>query len=294
MRKILILGIVVVFNIIILTGLTIAQEKKTEETGEIPEWLKRTSYGISIESDQKPRVYIETVQPLYQGFDKANTIFTHGRMTFQDERGTYSLGLGYRRLLSEELLGGFNTFFDYQDLNKHYRTGFGLEAIGKRLEGRLNTYFGLSPTRKIWESATSAQYEKVVDGFDMELGGPVPYLPWLKLFGSYYHYDFKKFSDMNGWKMRGEIKPFKCLTINLETYDDNKGEQEYRLDTRFSLAFDNFTLGSILSAFKLAKEPYPEVDLRDRTLDRVERNFNIQVEKWVETAGMTIEIGRGD
>jgi hypothetical protein len=239
-------------------------------------------------------VYIETVQPLYQDFDKSNTVFTHGRMTFQDERGTYSLGFGYRRLLSEELLAGANTFFDFQDLNKHYRAGFGLEAIGKKLEGRLNTYFGLSPTRKIWETATAAQYEKVVDGFDMELGGPIPYLPWLKLFGSYYYYDFKKFSDMDGWKIRGEIKPVECLTVNLEVYDDNKGDTEYRVDGRINLAFNDFTLGSLLSAFKLAREPYPEVDLRERTLDRVERNFNIQVEKWVEGATATIEIRRGD
>ncbi len=292
MKKMLFLGIIFVFSMITLTS---AQAVETEEADSIPDWLKRTSYGISIETDQKSRVYIETVQPLYQDLDKIDTVFTHGRITYQDKRGTYSLGLGYRRLLfDEELLAGINTFFDFQDLNKHYRTGLGLEAIGKRLEARLNTYFGLSPKRTIWQTTTAASYEKVVDGFDLELGGPVPYLPWLKLFGSYYQYDYKKFKDMEGWKLRGEIKPFKCLTVNLETYDDNKGTREYRIDTRFSLAFDSLTPASIISAFKLADEPFPEVDLKERTLDRVERNFNIQVEKWVEGATATIEIKRGN
>ena len=291
MKK-LFLGIIFVFSVITWTAV---QAAETEEAGSIPDWLKRTSYGISIETDQKPRVYIETVQPLYQDPDKIDTIFTHGRITYQDKRGTYGLGLGYRRLLfDEELLAGINTFFDFQDLNKHYRAGLGLEAIGKLLEGRFNTYFGISPKRTIWSSSGTARYEKVVDGFDIELGAPVPYFPWLKLFGSYYQYDFKKFKDKEGWKLRGEIKPLKCLTINLETYDDNKGPREYRIDTRFSLAFDSLTPASIISAFKLTEEPFSEVDLKEHTLDRVERNFNIQVESWIESATTTIEIKRGD
>lgn len=297
-RKLLFLIPVVLVLLVFNFALLLAKEKeKSESNPDIPEWLKRTNYGIYIESDQKPRIYLETVQPLYQSLDQIDTIFTHDRISIQDERGTYSAGLGYRRLLFDEnLLAGINTFFDYQDLHQHYRTGVGLEAIGKKLEARLNSYFGLSPTRMVQETTTSKTYEKAVDGFDMELGGPVPYLPWLKLFGSYYQYDFKKFKDMEGWKARGEIKPFKFITINLETFDDNKGDREYRMDTRFNLAFDNFTIGSILSALKLAREPYPDVDLKERTLDRVERNFNIVVEKYSESkiGGATMEIRRGN
>lgn len=270
-----------------------AQDK--EGSSDIPEWLKRIDYSISIESDQKPRVYIETVQPLYQSMDKKNTLFTHDRISIQDERGAYSAGLGYRRLmLDDNLLAGINTFFDYQDLHRHYRQGAGLEAITKRLEARINSYFGLSPRRIVGETATAQTYEKAVDGYDVELGGPVPYLPWLKLFGSYYYYNYKQFSDVDGWKIRGEIKPFKFITLNLETFDDNKGGQEYRMDTRFNLVFDDFTAQSILSAFKLAKEPYPNVNLQERLLDRVERNFVIQVEKWQEAGNALIEIRRGN
>ncbi|MCX7927429.1 MAG: inverse autotransporter beta domain-containing protein [Candidatus Omnitrophica bacterium] len=290
-RKKVVIMSCLIFCILILMKDFVNAE--TKDNSQVPEWLKRTSYGINIDSSQKPRIYIETVQPLYQDEDKIDTFFTHGRINIQNERGIYNLGLGYRRLLTEEFLAGINTFFDYQDLHNHYRTGFGLEAIGKRAEARLNTYFGLSPTRKVKETASSTQYEKAVDGFDVELGGPVPYLPWLKLFGSYYQYDFKKFKDMQGSKIRSEIKLIKCLTINLETYDDNKGEREYAMDTRFNFAFDNFSFKDFLSAFKLENEKYKEVNLRDRTLDRVERNFNIQVEKWAEVTGMTVEIGRG-
>jgi len=261
--------------------------------GEMPEWLKRTDYGISVETDQKPRVYLETVQPLYQSEDKASTFFTHDRITLLDERGTYSAGLGYRRLMNDEkLLAGINSFFDYQDLHRHYRAGVGLEALTKTWEFRTNSYIGCSPERVVEDSASATSYEKAVDGFDAELGGPVPYLPWLKLFAQYYYYDYKKFKNMAGNKLRAEIKPFKFFVCNLETYDDNKGDREYIMDARFSLAFDNFTPKSIFSAFKADKEAFPDVDLKERALDRVERNFNIQVEKWKDVAGMTIEVGR--
>ncbi|MCX5693536.1 MAG: inverse autotransporter beta domain-containing protein [Candidatus Omnitrophica bacterium] len=272
---------------------TESSKAESENTIEIPDWLKRISYGVNIETDQKPRIYIETVQPLYQSVDKINTFFTHDRVSIQNDRGTYSAGLGYRRLLfNENLLAGVNTFFDYQDLHQHYRQGLGLEAITKTLEFRTNAYFGISPKRLVEETGATKVYERAVNGGDIEVGGPIPYLPWLKLFGSGYHYDFREFKDMNGWKARGEIKPFKFITINLETYDDNKGEQEYRMDTRFTLAVDDFTPKSILSAFKLAKEPFPDVDLKERTLDRVERNFTIQVEKWSDN-GNIVEIRRG-
>ena len=276
---------------------TFVKNEKTEEatssTNSVPDWLKRTSYGIYIETHQKPRIYLETVQPLYQSLDKVDTFFTHDRISIQDERGTYALGYGYRRLMFDDnLLAGINNFFDFQDLHKHYRTGVGLEIISKILELRANSYFRLSPKRTVAETTNSTTYERVANGGDVELGAPLPYLPWVKVFGSYYRYDFRKFKDMQGWKMRGEIKPFKFITINLETYDDNKGDREYRMDTRFNFVFDDLTFKSIFSAFKLNKEAYPDVDLKKRTLDRVERNFNIQVEKWVETGGMALEIGR--
>lgn len=274
---------------------TETKDKETSQSKSIPEWLKRINYGIVIETDQKPRVYFETVQPLYQSLDKINTIFTHDRISIQNGMGAYSGGLGYRRLMfNENLLAGINTFFDYQAFHRHYRQGVGFEAITKTLEARANAYFGISPTRIISEGAGATDYEKVVNGGDVEIGGPLPYLPWIKIFGSYYRYDFKKSDAMQGWKARGELKPYKFIVINLETYDDNKGSQEYRMDTRFSLAVDSFSPKSILAALKPTCEPYPDTDLRQRTLDRVERNFNIQVEKWKVSGNTVIEIRRGD
>jgi len=268
-------------------------EKDESFESKIPEWLQRTEYGFTLQTGIKPNFYLETVQPLYQSDNKTNTFFTHDRITVEDGRGKYSLGLGYRRLFKNEtVMGGINTFFDYQDLHRHYRQGIGLEAIGKIFEARVNSYFALSGKRLIEEDTSQSTYERAADGYDVEIGCPIPYLPWIKIFGSYYNYDFKKSADMEGWKLRGELKPFKCVTINLETYDDNKGSTDTRIDCRFKLAFSDFTFSDLLSNFQLDEKPFPDRDLKEHTLDRVERNFEIQVERYIEKGGVTIEVGR--
>jgi hypothetical protein len=301
MRKQKTLFLLLIFLIISILGiggpLLKAEEKKKEgPEPKIPEWLKRTNYSVYIENGQKPRIYFETVQPLYQSSDKVNTFFTHDRISIQEERGTYSAGLGYRRLLFDDnLLAGINTFFDYQDLHKHYRQGLGLEAITKMLEARSNFYFALSPKRLVEDTPGAYIYERAANGIDMELGGPVPYFPWLKIYGGSYIYDFKMSKDMVGWQLRGEIKPYKFMTINLMTRNDNKGTPEYILDGRMTFAFDDLNPKNILSAFKFPDKPYPNADLKKRTLDRVERNFNIVVEKWSQSkaGNVIVEIKRG-
>lgn len=256
----------------------------------IPDWLKRTTIGAVMESSQKPRYYVETIQPLYQTGDKKDTVFTHLRASGQDGYGTYSAGLGYRRLvLDNNLMLGINTFFDYQDPYRHYRQGVGLEAIGKYYEARVNGYFALSPARLVKPST----YEAARNGYDVEFGVPVPYLPWMKIFASHYWYDFREGSDLEGWKGRAELKPLSFLTVNVETYNDNKGPQEWRGDVRMALWVDSFAPKDVFAALSSSfQSALPNVDLKDRTLDRVERNFKIETERWTETGGFSVQIGR--
>jgi hypothetical protein len=117
-------------------------------------------------------------------------------------------------------------------------------------------------------------------------------VPWLKVYGSGFWYDFDKFDDKYGWKSRLEANLNKALRLEFYTWDDNKGSEEYGGRLRCYLAFD--TLSDIREAFKLSGEAFPKKDLKKQTLIPVERNFDIVVEKWSESAGMTIEIGRGN
>jgi hypothetical protein len=98
---------------------------------------------------------------------------------------------------------------------------------------------------------------------------------------------------MKGWKVRGEIKPFQGFALNLTIHRDNKQESWYQADLRVNLLVKDFRLKSIASAMHTAAEP-PAPSLDTRALDRVERNFNIQVERWSETTGALLWAGNVD
>jgi hypothetical protein len=59
---------------------------------------------------------------------------------------------------------------------------------------------------------------------------------------------------------------------------------------RFNLAFDR--LVDFRDVFMLTDEPFPERDLTEQTLIPVERDFDIVVEKWTDSAGFVVEVGR--
>ena len=261
---------------------------------ETPEWLKRVEFSFQYESDKKPTFYFQTVQPIYQSLDKIDTFFYQPRISLRGGDLTYSVGVGYRKLLSENLLLGANIFGDYQDLHEHGRVGVGFEAIGQILEARLNGYFGVTSKRIVEDTLISITYEKVADGLDFEIGAPIPYLPWLKLYTSGFWYDFDKFQDKYGWKTRLEAKLSKALCLEFYTWDDNKGEQEYGGKVQVNLAFDR--LRDFKDVFKLAKEPFPKKNLEEKLLMPVERNFDIVVEKWSESkiGNITVEVGRAN
>lgn len=259
---------------------------------EIPDWLKRIEISAQYETDKHPVFYFQMVQPLYQDVDKTNTFFYQPRISLKAGDLTYNLGVGYRRLASENLLWGINLFGDYQDLHEHGRLGLGFEALGQVLEARLNSYFGITTKRVVEDSDTATIYERVADGLDFELGSALPYLPWLKFYGSGFWYDFDKFSDKKGWKARLEATPSDYLRLEFYTWDDNKGEQEYGGRIRCNIPFD--TISDLKGAFKIAEESFPKKDLRKQVLIPVERNFDIVVEKWSESASMIVEIGRNN
>ncbi len=78
--------------------------------------------------------------------------------------------------------------------------------------------------------------------------------------------------------------------LEFYTWDDNKGRQEFGGQLRYSVAFN--TWKDIRNAFKVADTPFPHKDLAEELLVPVERNYDIVVEKWITTKGLTVEAGR--
>jgi len=272
---------------ILLTALRVSWSEE-----EVPDWVKRVEFSGQWETDQKPTVYFQTVQPLYQDDLKENTIFVQPRVSYQNEHYTFNMGVGYRRLVSENLIFGINVFGDFEEEHDHGRTGVGIEALGQVLEFRFNSYIGVTEQREIAQhpASNSTTLERVANGIDYELGAPVPYLNWLKIYGSGFYYDFNNFNDRKGWKTRLEANLNENLRLEFFTWDDNKGDQEYGGRLRFDVSFG--TLSDIFGAFKFSEDPYPKRDLKEDLLIPVEREHNIVVEGFVRSTGLIVEAGR--
>lgn len=278
-----------------------AQEKQTlksdrEANQDVPDWVKRTNFAVTVGSNEKPKYFFETIQPLLDTQHRDVVFFNQLRISEKSSRPLYNVGFGLRKIFNEEYLLGINSFYDYQDLHKRSRGGVGLETISNRgLEARVNSYFAISREHLVSEDAANSYYEKVANGLDGELGLPLPYLPFLKIYGGGYWYNFDHFKNKYGWKGRLEFTPVKYSRIDFEIFDDTKIDNpEYRVEGAVSLAFTSFALRDIIKDIRGEKEPYPKINLRDKVLDRVVRDFDITVIKSQKskTTGFTVEAGR--
>lgn len=273
-----------------------ASQAPVEEGFDIPDWVKRTNIAVEAGSDEKPSYFLETIQPLLGTQNEDLVFFNQSRISSTDSRPTYNLGLGLRKIFKEKYLLGVNTFYDYQDLHKHSRGGVGFEAINDLgLEARVNTYIAISGRRLVAEDATNSYYEKVANGLDWELGSPLPYLPFLKVYGGGNWYNFEHFKNKYGWEARLEYTPVKYSRLDFKVFDDTKRDDVgYSFEGAITLAFSSFRLRDIIQDIKGAKEAYPKVNLQDRVLDRVVRDFDITVIKSTKSraTGLTVEGGK--
>ena len=75
---------------------------------------------------------------------------------------------------NDNLILGTNLFYDHELDYDHQRASVGIEAISSVGSLRLNQYYGLSNKKKGLNDVN----EEALDGQDIEVGAPLPYLPW--------------------------------------------------------------------------------------------------------------------
>ena len=129
-----------------------------------------------------------------------------------DERYTGNLGFGTRRLSDDKnLLTGLNLFFDYDD-EENARGSVGVEVKNAVLQFTSNYY------KKI---DNGTEFEKVLDGYDIQLTSQVPYLHWANVFANSYKWYGVDRGDIEGKKYGSEL--FLTPSLNLEmAYDDKR------------------------------------------------------------------------
>lgn len=261
-----------------------------------PEAVKNWEFGVNVDEDEKPRYFADMILPVFLNDIEDRTFFFEPRINNMNSEVLLNFGLGYRQLVNDrKLLLGTNVFFDYDSHLSHYRLGSGLEVLGSGVELRANGYWGLSLARTVETANNTDIVEKAVDGYDIEAGIPVPFYSRLKVFGGYEWYDFKKFEDREGWKVRSEYKPFPFIVIEATLSDSNKSVTSWGMTVALRPPFWNEANQPVRSPLLFDSIPFPEGDdAGDRLFALVERNHEIVVEKYSESQGqVTVEITRG-
>jgi adhesin/invasin len=162
----------------------VTNEVNKEAIGVTKSFLQKYFPTVELQLDmfdyKKATSGILIVAPLSNPNDTKNTFFTQDSIYHRDDRTTVNLGLGYRRLeMDNKVMLGANGFYDYEFPYGNRRKSIGLEARTTVGELNFNQYWGASN----WMNAANSYQEKSLGGTDIELGVPLPYMNWAKVYG---------------------------------------------------------------------------------------------------------------
>ena len=241
-----------------------AQDLKNKATNKITSELNKSltsglgkifptaEVSLSSGKTQKVKGNILVVMPFSDIDDKKNVTFTQGSIYFSDnDQETLNLGIGQRRLLdNENLMVGANMFFDEEFTSRHRRASFGVEAITSVGSLRANQYYGLSG----WKTVKGIR-EKALDGHDMEVGAPLPYLPWTKAYYRTFEWEGASgVDDLKGDEMSLEANlPFGLnVEVGKRSNDNTTKDREFvSLTWKCCYKSDQQTFGLSEKAFNL-------------------------------------------
>ena len=192
------------------------------------EMFPTAEVGLTSGKTQKVKGHILVVKPLSDINDKENTLFTQGSIYFSDgNRETLNLGIGKRKLLNNDtLMLGANLFYDHELDYDHQRASLGIEAISSVASLRANQYYGLSG----WETGVGGTQEKALYGNDIELGAPLPYLPWTNFYLRSFNWEGASgAADLKGDEMSLEAKlPFGLnVEVGKRSNDGNTKDRKF-------------------------------------------------------------------
>ena len=193
------------------------------------EMFPTAEVGLTSGKTQKVKGHILVVKPLSDIDDKENILFTQGSIYFSDgNRKTLNLGIGKRKLLNNDtLMLGANLFYDQELDYDHQRASLGIEAISSVASLRANQYYGLSG----WETGVGGTQEKALYGNDIELGAPLPYLPWTNFYLRSFNWEGASgAADLKGDEMSLEAK----LPFGLNVEVGKRSNEGITKDRRFA------------------------------------------------------------
>ena len=222
---------------------------------------------ISIKSTEglKPEIGILTFKPL-NDTDDGLTFFQGSFFTHDGgDRNTLNLGLG-KRLFSddESVMFGLNSFYDYEIDYDHQRASIGGEIKSSILELSTNHYFGISGE----QTGKNNIKEEVADGYDLEIGAHVPYIPTAKMYAKIFEYDIPGGSDYEGVEYSSNIgipNSGMNFEVGYKDYGNNSYDDQWFFNLTFSLSKMNPNTSFV------SDKAFERVSMKDKKYEKVRR-----------------------
>ena len=183
-RKILFIATLILLNPCISHSNEIGGQIKNKLSNffnqSLNEMFPYAEFGLTSGTQNEVTGSIIAINPISDESDTSNTTFFQGSLFLSDDsRETINLGIANRKLVNDDnLLLGTNFFYDHELDYNHRRASIGLEAISSVGSFTYNEYFRLSS----WKSGVDNIQEKALNGRDMEIGSPLPFLPSTNLY----------------------------------------------------------------------------------------------------------------
>tara|TARA_B100000212_G_scaffold317287_1_gene272811 strand:- start:6118 stop:7227 length:1110 start_codon:yes stop_codon:yes gene_type:complete len=215
-------------RLLVDAGFDFVNSSANNQIQKIP-FFAQTSLNISTGTKSNTSFSINSLMKLGElAKDEEGDIKT---LTFSQARfatateadgSTTNLGLGIRHRPNDISMIGANLFWDYRMTDysdAHSRLGIGGEYFWKDFEFRNNWYMAITDEKVV--SIKGVNYkERVVDGWDLEVGYRLPNNPNIALFVRGFNWDYKYTQDNSG--LEGALSWQASPHIGLEAFISNE------------------------------------------------------------------------
>ena len=225
-----------------------------------------------------PNFTLLTINPVSKNEAEGNLTFFQGSIIRQNNRNTINLGIGYRQLSDDEKwIYGVNAFHDYESTYEHSRWSVGAELRSSAFEINANKYFAISGAK----TGRNGNTERALDGYEIEIGGQVPYVPSAKIFAKQWKWEGYQTSDTKGKTYSLQINAPIAPNITLEagTKDFDTGTDIDFVNLTYEIGFGGDTsqqddpIPSLI-----ADQAFNNKSMKDKMLEKVRRKNQIVIQ----------------
>ena len=225
-----------------------------------------------------PNFTLLTINPVSKNDAEGNLTFFQGSIIRQNNRNTINLGIGYRQLSDDEKwIYGVNAFHDYESTYEHSRWSVGAELRSSAFEINANKYFAISGAK----TGRNGNTERALDGYEIEIGGQVPYVPSAKIFAKQWKWEGYQTSDTKGKTYSLQINAPIAPNITLEagTKDFDTGTDIDFVNLTYEIGFGGETsqqddpIPSLI-----ADQAFNNKSMKDKMLEKVRRKNQIVIQ----------------